>query len=155
KGKKTEVEYITKVKNAPYIYVNTFIEGDKTINLLPSFKKVIESLQFPNNMRWGTKTMRFVRPIKWLVALYDNEVVPFEVADVSTQNITYGHRFLSGEIQIDNPLQYEQILQDNYVIANSQKRKELIKKGIKQLEIEHDYVISVDEDLLNEVNNLV
>jgi len=154
-GKTPEDIYIKKVKDTPYIYVNKFIEGDKTINLLPSFKKVIESLQFPNNMRWGTKTMRFVRPIKWLVALYDNEVVPFEVADVSTQNITYGHRFLSGEIQIDNPLQYEQILQDNYVIANSQKRKELIKKGIKQLEIEHDYVISVDEDLLNEVNNLV
>lgn len=154
-GKTPEDIYIKKVKDTPYIYVNKFIEGDKTINLLPSFKKVIESLQFPNNMRWGTKTMRFVRPIKWLVALYDNEVVPFEVADVSTQNITYGHRFLSGEIQIDNPLQYEQILQDNYVIANSQKRKELLKKGIKQLEIEHDYVISVDEDLLNEVNNLV
>jgi len=154
-GKTPDDIYIKKVKDTPYIYVNKFIKGDKTINLLPSFKKVIEPLQFPNNMRWGTKTMRFVRPIKWLVALYDNEVVPFEVADVPTQNITYGHRFLSGEIQIDNPLQYEEILQDNYVIANSQKRKELIKKGIKQLEIEHDYVISVDENLLNEVNNLV
>jgi len=154
-GKTPEDIYIKEVKGTPYIYVNKFIEGEKTFNLLPTFKKVIESLQFPSNMKWGTGTMRFARPIRWLVALYDKEVIPFEVANVTTQNITYGHRFLGQQVKIENPLYYEELLNENYVIVNSVKRKELIENGIKQLENQHSYIISVDQGLLNEVKNLV
>src|SRR5690625_332323 len=154
-GKTPEDIYSKEVKGTPYIYVNKFIEGEKTFNLLPTFKKVIESLQFPSNMKWGTGTMRFARPIRWLVALYDKEVIPFEVANVTTQNITYGHRFLGQQVKIENPLYYEELLNENYVIVNSVKRKELIENGIKQLENQHSYIISVDQGLLNEVKNLV
>lgn len=154
-GKTPEDIYIKEVKGTPYIYVNKFIEGEKTFNLLPTFKKVIESLQFASNMKWGTGTMRFARPIRWLVALYDKEVIPFEIANVTTQNTTYGHRFLGQQVKIENPLHYEEVLKDNYVIVNSDKRKELIENGIKQLEDQHSYIISVDQGLLNEVKNLV
>src|SRR5699024_4782621 len=129
-----------------------FIEGEKTFNLLPTFKKVIESLQFPSNMKWGTGTMRFARPIRWLVALYDKEVIPFEVANVTTQNITYGHRFLGQQVKIENPLYYEELLNENYVIENTVKRKELIENGIKQLENHHSCFIpfSINSLLLTE-----
>lgn len=154
-GKTTDDIYIKELKGIPYIYVDKFIEGEATINLLPTFKKVIEALQFPSNMRWGSGSMRYARPIRWLVALYDKEVIPFKIANVTTQNKTYGHRFLGQQVKIDNPVDYEKILKKNYVIANSEERKKLIKNGIKQLEEEHGYVIYVDSNLLNEVKNLV
>src|SRR5699024_4242416 len=132
-GKTPEDIYIKEVKGTPYIYVNKFIEGEKTFNLLPTFKKVIESLQFPSNMKWGTGAMRFARPIRWLVALYDKEVIPFEVANVTTQDTTYGHRFLGQQAKIENPLHYEELLNENYVIVNSDKRKEINDNRIKEI----------------------
>src|SRR5690625_1706626 len=115
----------------------------------------VQTCALPIYMKWGTGAMRFARPIRWLVALYDKEVIPFEVANVTTQNITYGHRFLGQQVKIENPLYYEELLNENYVIVNSVKRKELIENGIKQLENQHSYIISVDQGLLNEVKNLV
>lgn len=154
-GKTTEDIYIKEIKGIPYIYVNKFIEGEKTINLLPSFKEVIEALQFPSNMKWGTNSMRFARPIRWLVAMCEDTVIPIEVANVTAKDITFGHRFLSGQLKIENSLHYEELLKENFVIADGRMREGLIIEGIEQLEKEHGYVISIDSNLLNEVKNLV
>lgn len=154
-GKSTDDIYIKEIKEIPYIHVSKYIQGEPTYNLLPGFKEVIKSLQFPSNMKWGSGSMRFARPIRWLVALYGNEIIPFEIAHVKTSNITYGHRFLGGKILLETPEIYEEILAENYVIANSKKRKSLIEIGIKNIEKENDYSIVVDPSLLDEVKNLV
>ena len=51
-------------------------------------------MNFPNNMRWGNLDFKFIRPIRWLVALFGEEVIPFEVANVKSGRTSRGHRFL-------------------------------------------------------------
>lgn len=154
-GKTTDDIYIKEIKGTPYIHVKKHIEGQPTIDLLPEFESVIKSLQFPSTMKWGKETMRFARPIRWLVALYGSDIIPFELATVQTNNITYGHRFLGGKITLKNPSDYEEVLYDNYVIVDSNKRKVLIEQGIQNLEKENGYSIVVDQKLLDEVKNLI
>lgn len=154
-GQTTDDIYIKEIKGTPYIHVRKYIQGEPTYNLLPGFKEVVKSLQFPSNMKWGSDSMRFARPIRWLVALYGNEIIPFEIAHVETGNTTYGHRFLGEEIVLETPDKYEEILNENYVIVSSDKRKSLIKTGIQNIQKENDYSIVVDPRLLDEVNNLV
>src|SRR5699024_2596691 len=68
---------------------------------------------------------------------------------------TYGHRFLGNEVEITNPLSYEEILENNYVIADPKKREKLILEQIQSIEEETDFHIQVDPKLLNEVRNLI
>ncbi|MGY0692892.1 glycine--tRNA ligase subunit beta [Virgibacillus sp. FSP13] len=154
-GKTTEDIYTKEVKGTSYIFVEKHIEGKQTAELLPSFKDVILSIQFPKNMRWAAESLRYVRPIRWLVALYDHEVIPFEITHVHTGNQTYGHRFLGGTITLEKPSEYVDKLAENFVIADPNKREKLIVKEIKELEKQNDLHIPTDADLLNEVRNLV
>ncbi|MUK87099.1 glycine--tRNA ligase subunit beta [Ornithinibacillus sp. L9] len=154
-GKTTDDIYEKEIKGTSYIFVKKHIEGKSSKELLPSFKEIIESIQFGKNMRWGKQTLRYARPIRWLVALYGEEVIPFEVAGVKTNNITFGHRFLGKEIVLENPMSYKDELTKNFVMVEASKREELIKQGIQEIERKEGFEIPVDEGLLNEVRNLV
>jgi len=154
-GKTVDDIYTKEVKGTTYIYVNKVIEGKPTESILPEFKQIIESIQFGKNMRWGTKTMRYARPIRWLIALYDEEVIPFELAGVQTSNSTFGHRFLGREVVLTNPLQYKEQLEKNHVIVDPKLRESMIEEGIKKLEKERNFIVPIDRDLLDEVRNLV
>jgi len=154
-GKTVDDIYFKEVNGISYIYVKKHIEGQKTFELLPEFKNIITSIQFGKNMRWSTQTMRYARPIRWLVALYGEEVVPFEVATVKTGNKTFGHRFLGNEITIQEPQQYESLLREEYVIVDSNEREQMILDQIKNMEEKENVMIPIDKDLLNEVRNLV
>ncbi len=154
-GKTVDDIYIKDVKDVNYIFVEKQIIGKETRELLPAFKQLIESIQFPKNMRWGEQTLRYARPVRWIAALFGNEVIPFEVAGVKTGNDTYGHRFLGEKITLSAPADYEQALEDQFVIANPQKREQLIADGIAELETKHGFRIPEDGELLKEVRNLV
>lgn len=106
-------------------------------------------------MRWGTNSLRFARPIRWLVGLYGPEIIPFEIAGVKSGNVTKGHRYLGEQIVLNHPLEYEVKLKENFVIADSKDRERLILQGIKELETEREFQVIVDDALLNEVKNLV
>lgn len=154
-GKTVEAIYTKEIKGTTYIFVKKHIEGKPTEDLLQGFKETIKSIQFGKNMRWGEETLRYARPIRWLVALYGEKVIPFEIAHVPTNNITYGHRFLGEKIVLVNPEDYQRKLDENFVIVNPKEREQLIVDGIHQLEIEKGFQIPVDPSLLNEVRNLV
>ncbi|WP_087971704.1 glycine--tRNA ligase subunit beta [Oceanobacillus rekensis] len=154
-GQTTEDIYTKEVKGTTYIFVKKHIEGKPVQDLLPEFKNIIESIQFGKNMRWASETLRYARPIRWLVALYGNEIIPFEITNVHTGNKTYGHRFLGSEITLELPSEYESSLAANFVIVNSKEREELILKGINELEEVNNFQIPVDLELLAEVKNLV
>ncbi|MFD1038510.1 glycine--tRNA ligase subunit beta [Virgibacillus byunsanensis] len=155
KGKTTNDIYTKEIKGTTYIFVKNNIEGKQTAELLPSFKIIIEAITFPKNMRWATQSMRYARPIRWLVALYDETVISLEIANVSTSNTTYGHRFLGEQITLDTPIDYENKLKDNYVIVDPNARQKLILNGIRNIENQENVQIPIDEKLLNEVRNLV
>src|SRR5699024_4274831 len=88
-GKTTDDIYIKEIKGIPYIHVNKHIEGKRSEDLLSSFKEVIESLHFESNMKWGEYSMHFARPIRWLVALYDTKIIPFELTNVKSTDDIY------------------------------------------------------------------
>ncbi|WP_156290704.1 glycine--tRNA ligase subunit beta [Oceanobacillus salinisoli] len=154
-GKTVDDIYTKEVKGTAYIFVKKHIEGKQTVDLLPEFKTIIESIQFGKNMRWSTETMRYARPIRWLAALYGNEVIPFEIASVQTGNKTYGHRFLGNEIVLDSPIEYEEALRNQYVIVDPKEREQMIIEQIREIEEKDNFIIPIDQVLLDEVRNLV
>ncbi|MBM7554736.1 glycine--tRNA ligase subunit beta [Thalassobacillus pellis] len=154
-GKIPEDIYFKEINGTEYVHVNKFIEGLATIELLSEFKEIILSLNFPKNMRWGNSKLRYIRPIRWLVALYGKEVVPFTIEGVETDRKTSGHRFLGKETEIADAENYEAALTEQYVVADLEMRKNMISTQIKQMEDKQGWKIPVDEDLLNEVVNLV
>ncbi|MEH6941220.1 glycine--tRNA ligase subunit beta [Bacillus sp. JJ722] len=154
-GVAVEDIYFKEIKGVEYVHVQKFTKGQQVKELLVELKDIITSLSFPKNMRWADQDLRFVRPIKWMIALFGQDVVPFSITDVATSNTTLGHRFLGEKIVIETPASYQEKLEEQYVIADATKRKEMILSQLKQLEQENGWVIPVDEELLEEVNNLV
>ncbi|RQW19989.1 glycine--tRNA ligase subunit beta [Bacillus sp. C1-1] len=143
-------------KGVEYVFATSFSEGVQTVDILPSLEKVITSLNFPKRMKWHTFDLRYARPIRWLIAMYGQHVIPFSIAQVKTSQITRGHRFLGDkEITIATPESYEARLLENYVIVDADKRKQAIRSQLKDMEATKDWIIPVNEDLLEEVNNLV
>ncbi|MGG4040502.1 glycine--tRNA ligase subunit beta [Bacillus smithii] len=147
--------YFKEVKGIEYAFVKKFLKGQPTVQLLPKLKELIEGMSFGKYMRWADYDLRYVRPIKWLVVLFGSEVIPFAITDVETNRFSYGHRFLGGKIQLDSPAEYETKLKAEYVIPNPDERKQLIRSQLKNLEEKHGWVIPIDEELLEEINNIV
>src|SRR5690625_4549866 len=154
-GKSDDDIYFKEVNGTNYVYVKKYTKGKNQDELLPEFKQIITQLTFTKTMRWRDHSIRFICPIKWLVALKDDQVIPVEITGVSTSNITYGHRFLGEKIEIANALDYEELLEKQYVISNSKSRKNQIIDQIHTLQKEKGWEIKIEEDLLNEVTNLV
>lgn len=154
-GVSVEDIYFKEIKGVEYVHVQKFTKGQQVKDLLVELKDIITSLSFPKNMRWADNDLRFVRPIKWMIALFGSEVIPFAITNVTTGKTTIGHRFLGAEIEIEAPASYEEKLEQQFVIADAAKRKEMIISQLQALEKENNWIIPVDEDLLEEVNNLV
>lgn len=154
-GMTTDDIYFKEIKGTEYAHVKRFVKGEQTSNLLPELEHIAAGLHFPNNMRWAGHSLKYVRPIRWLVAMFGNEAVPFSIAGVQTDVVTRGHRFLGDKTAIVAPAEYEGRLLDQYVIADAEKRKQLILEQMKKLEEERNWVIPIEEDLLEEVTNLV
>ncbi|MBT2665510.1 glycine--tRNA ligase subunit beta [Bacillus sp. ISL-4] len=154
-GMTSEDIYFKELKGVEYAHVNKFIKGKQTAQLLSELQEIISGMTFPKNMRWANQELRFVRPIKWLIALFGNDIVPFSIADVETGRETKGHRFLGDSAIIEQPERYEDTLKEQFVMADPDKRRQVILDQIKELEQEKGWIIPVDEDLLEEVNNLV
>ncbi|MYL61666.1 glycine--tRNA ligase subunit beta, partial [Virgibacillus halodenitrificans] len=133
-GKTLEDIYTKEIKGTTYIFVQKRIEGKSTFDLLPDFKNIIETIQFGKNMRWATETIRYARPIRWLVAMYGNEIIPFEIAKVKTDKVTFGHRFLGEKINLEEPMDYQKLLYENRVIVSLKEREQLICNQIKEIE---------------------
>lgn len=145
-----------EVGGTEYIFVSKSTKGVETASVLADgLLAILHAMTFPKNMRWASYDFKFVRPIKWLVALFGQEVIPFTVAGVSTGNVTRGHRFLGQDIVISEPSAYRELLRGQHVIADTDERKELIQSQISKLAAEKDWNIAVKEDLLEEVLFLV
>ncbi|MGG0716455.1 glycine--tRNA ligase subunit beta [Robertmurraya massiliosenegalensis] len=147
--------YFKEIGGVEYAHVEKFIKGEETISLLPELKQIITGLTFPKNMRWANEEIKYIRPIKWLVAMFGQETIPFSITNVETKNWTRGHRFLGEQVEIPSPKDYVVTLLGQYVVANSEERKAAIISQLKKIEEENNWVIPVDEELLEEVNNLV
>ena len=118
--------------------------------------QLITGLNFPKSMHWGNLDAKFVRPVRWLVALLDEEVIPVEFATVKSGNVTRGHRFLGAdEITIKNASSYVDTLKENFVMVDQDARRELISKQLHDIAASKNASIVWDDDLLEEINYLV
>lgn len=118
--------------------------------------QLITGLNFPKSMHWGNLDAKFVRPVRWLVALLDEEVIPVEFATVKSGNVTRGHRFLGAdEITIKNAASYVETLKENFVMVDQDARRELISKQLHDIAASKNASIVWDDDLLEEINYLV
>ena len=140
-----------------YIYAETKTTGvpakDIVTDMLP---QLITGLNFPKSMHWGNLDAKFVRPVRWLVALLDEEVIPVEFATVKSGNVTRGHRFLGAdEITIKNAASYVDTLKENFVMVDQDVRRELISKQLHDIAASKNASIVWDDDLLEEINYLV
>ena len=140
-----------------YIYAETKTAGvpakDIVTDMLP---QLITGLNFPKSMHWGNLDAKFVRPVRWLVALLDEEVIPVEFATVKSGNVTRGHRFLGAdEITIKNAASYVDTLKENFVMVDQDARRELISKQLHDIVASKNASIVWDDDLLEEINYLV
>ena len=148
---------IIENEKGKYIFIEQFINGIKTRDLLPKIlDSVLRKIEFEKNMKWSDREFRFARPIKWFVAILNGEILPFEFEGIKSSNITRGMRiFASQNIILEYENDYENMLEQNVVIPSREKRRQRILDSVHEnCEQDGDRVI-VNGYLLDEVVNLV
>ncbi len=140
-----------------YLFVQRIELGQPVPELLQAqLEQWISQLNFPKNMRWASYKMRFIRPIRWIVSLWNKTVVPLKLEMVEAGNETRGHRFLSsGKNLLKDAADYQEQLEKLNVMPDYEKRRESIVSQIRKLEQEFGFVVELDEKLLTEVTNLL
>ncbi|NLY78090.1 MAG: glycine--tRNA ligase subunit beta [Tissierellia bacterium] len=148
---------IKEFNGEEYVFANIVKDGRETVQVLSEeIPNVIKSIVFPKSMRWGGKSIRFARPIRWIVSMLNDKIVPFDLEGIMVSNISKGHRFLGSQhIELKSVDEYMSKLEENFVIVDKKKRREIIKYGSDKLVKEKGGSILADEDLIDEVTNLV
>jgi glycyl-tRNA synthetase beta chain len=155
-GVAPEALTLKELNGVEYVFASKSSIGADTASVLPEgLTHIITSMSFPKNMRWGSRELRYVRPIRWIVSLFGADVVPLEVAGVHSSRVTKGHRFLGQDVEISIPSEYESTLKNQFVYVNVPERQSIIEAQIQALAQTNGWTISVKEDLLEEVLFLV
>jgi glycyl-tRNA synthetase beta chain len=143
-----------QTEKGDYLAVNKTIGGKKTETLLPTFsKEMISKISFPKSMYWEPSQFRYARPIRWVVSLFGEEVIPFEIADVNSDRNSYGHSIRSSHkipLERADLHEYKEKLRNAYVIVDQQDRKTTILEKLEQFGTEDK-----DLQLLETVTYLV
>ncbi len=149
--------YTREVNGVPYVFARKAEAGQPTPAILPQLGlDLITSLHFPKPMRWGDLDFRFARPIRWLVALFGSDVVPFEFVGLASGRMSRGHRTLSqGEIRLNQAGEYLEVMKKGFVMADPEERRAVIGDQIQSLAAQTGGLVAVDEELLAEVIHLV
>ncbi|NGP43529.1 glycine--tRNA ligase subunit beta [Bacillaceae bacterium SIJ1] len=146
---------VRSVKDQEYIFAQVHEHGQPTEDLLPGIRDVITQLSFPKSMRWANSELRYLRPIRWLVALYGDNVVPFTIEGVQSGHISRGHRFLGHDVSLAKASDYEELLRSAYVIVDPNERRKMVTAQMSEIEEKQQWKIQRDEALFAEVINLV
>ncbi len=156
-GVNVEDLIVEDTEKGRYIFALKSKIGQPTIDLLSQiFPKIIKSMQFPKSMRWGERSLRFIRPIRWILALYGKEIIQFNLNGLDSENITYGHRLLAPQkIKISSTQEYFKKIKKNYVIIDPKIRENIIRTDIKQIIKEINGEKIINEKQLKEVIYLV
>ncbi|EGO5236740.1 glycine--tRNA ligase subunit beta [Enterococcus faecalis] len=154
-GVTTEDIVFKELNGVEYVYVTKFTKGQSAKEVLTKLNDVITSLTFPVTMHWANYDFEYIRPIHWIVALLDDEVIPFKVLDVTTGQTSRGHRFLGDDVTFQHANEYEAKLKEQFVVVQPNERKQMIVDQANALAAEKNWQLALDEELLEEVTNLV
>ena len=154
KSKGIPVEQLTvkNVNGVDYAFAVICHKGGNADALLPGImKRIISRIVFPKNMYWFDPTVRFARPIRWLLCLIGSDVVEFELNGMKSGRTTRGHRFMgSSNVSVASSDEYMTVMYDNNVIVDQKKREEKMRSAISGIEKELDGVVEMDPDLVQE-----
>lgn len=160
KGLGIQIEEAQKLETEKGAWLNyTLLQKGKTIQeLLPKMlEKALAQLPIPKAMRWSDKTVEFIRPVHTITLLYGHEIIPCTLFEIDSDRVVLGHRFMGeSKITLKQAEEYELILErQGKVIADYEKRKQLIEQGILCAAQKLDGVADLSEELVNEVTALV
>ena len=144
-----------EINGVHYVVAEIKQESKKTLDVLPEImKSLIESLSFPKSMYWDKSGVRFARPVRWIAALADEKIIPFTYGSVESGRITSGHRFMGRKaIEIKNASEFLELLYDNNVILDQEKRLQKMKSAIANLQKDFpvgNLEVEMDEKILEE-----
>ena len=152
----SQLDTITTEKGE-YLGARKTIAGQNTKTLLPDIlKDFILAIPFRKSMRWADYGLRFARPVHWLLALYDGDVVPMKIEDIESGNASYGHRFMSpASFTVTGFEDYLNKARENFVIADPAERRKLILEEAEKSAAEVGGKLFYDDDLLETVSFIV
>jgi glycyl-tRNA synthetase beta chain len=141
------------------IYLYAVIEQDRKktkILLKEIYKRLIKEVNLPITMRWGNHDLKFIRPIHWLLALFNDKTIEFQLEHLKSDNKTWGHRFMANEeFEVNSVNEYERTLKKANVIVDPQKRREIILEEVGTIILEKKLKFKLDNQLMEEVIHLV
>ncbi len=140
-----------------YVYAVIRADGLPVTDVLPALlARLASGIEWPKSQRWGSGDTRFIRPVRWLLALYGADVVPVEFAGLTAGRITFGHRFLSpGAIEVPSVSEFFEALRRGGVLVDAEMRAQLIREGIVAAATDAGGTAVVPEKVFAEVVNLV
>ncbi|HSR10939.1 MAG TPA: glycine--tRNA ligase subunit beta, partial [Thermodesulfobacteriota bacterium] len=156
-GVRVEDLQVVKTEKGEYVCARREEKGVETSGILPDIlPRLISSIHFPKSMRWMDLENAFVRPIHWILALFDGKTVPFQIGNVSSGSLSRGHRFMApGSFQVKDLADYLIKLKNSFVIVNPEERRELILAEVKKAAAEVSGAAVADPGLLEIVTYLV
>jgi glycyl-tRNA synthetase beta chain len=142
---------IKRIGDKEYIFYKLEQESKNIKDILPDIvNKFISSFRFEKTMYWYDKRVRFVRPIRWIVVMLDNESIEFDILNLKTSNGTYGHRIFSNKVlRIRDVSKYTEILREAGVIVFPDERKNIILDSISKYELKNEVKAVVYDELLD------
>ncbi len=148
---------VAEVDGGQYVVAEVFESGKPAVEVLSAaLASLVGSIKFDKSMRWNSSGVAFSRPIRWLLALLEDQVVPFEYAGLRSGNTTRGLRFMTpAEKAVVSLDEYHAFLKSQGILVNENERRAQIERQVSQLAQEKGGSPAVDQDLLDEVTNLV
>ena len=132
-------------------------KGVRTTDVIATMvDQIVRGFPWPKSMRWGSGTLRWVRPLKRIVALFDGHVVPFEIDGIKSDNLTEGHRFMGGgkPFAVRDFADYRKKLRDHFVILDAAERRLHILEAARATCHARGLDLVDDDGLLDEVAGL-
>lgn len=154
-GASQEDVIVESIKGEDYIFVNKHLPGQAADQVLSGLNRVLEAMTFPVTMTWHDYEIPFIRPVHWIVALLDQELVPLEFVGVKSDRISRGHRFLGHDVTLANATDYVEALREQHVLVDFEERRANIRQQLADLASAQGWQVPVDEDLLEEVTAIV
>ena len=156
-GVAVESLQVRALERGEYVVALQEEQGGRTRDVLATaLPRLLGMLSFPKFMRWGEGAIRFVRPIRWLLAIFDGRVVPFEVDGLATDGKTYGHRFLAPRgARVRSFQEYLDVLESRFVIVDPVRRREMVRAQATEAAANVKGRPVLDEALVESVADLV
>ena len=117
---------------------------------------IVRGFPWPKSMKWGTGTLRWVRPLQRILCVFDGEVVPFHIDGIASRDLSEGHRFMGSKqaFRVRHFDDYAQNLQSNAVVLDAEERRSRVLEGARTLCFARNLELVEDEGLLDEVSGL-